>query len=225
MDTSLTEDWLAVPAGERESAELLAELLHGTRPDPARAHRLLAAAGGLRRLGCLSPVELAGLAGVGGTRGARRLVAALELGLRVRREALPVGRPVLSAADVVPHLRSLLEGRQRECFVVVLLDAKHRPTRSELVSEGCLTWSVVHPREVFAPAVRMGAAALLVAHNHPSGDPRPSRQDLSVTERLARAGETLGIPLVDHVVLGGERWVSLAAEGHLSAVGRPLGAA
>ena len=126
-----------------------------------------------------------------------------------------MGRPVRGVEDLLPHLQSQLAGRQKECFLVVLLDAKHRPLRSERVSEGCLTWSVVHPREVFTPAVREGAGAILVAHNHPSGDPRPSRQDISVTERLARVGETLGIPLVDHVVLGGGGFVSLAAEGHL----------
>lgn len=225
MDTTLEEPWRAVPAGRRGSAELLADLLAGRTPDLARAHRLLGRAGGLRRLASLSAAQLEELAGVGGAVGARRLLAAWELGHRARAEELPVGRPILGAADVVPHLRSCLAGRGKECFVVVLLDAKHRPLRSERVSEGCLTWSVVHPREVFAPAVREGAAALLVAHNHPSGDPRPSRQDLSVTERLARAGELLGIPLVDHVVLGGERWVSLAAEGHLTGAAPSNGAA
>ena len=88
----------------------------------------------------------------------------------------------------------------------------------ERVSEGCLTWSVVHPREVFAPAVRESAGAVIVAHNHPSGDPAPSVQDVDVTARLVRAGDTLGIPLLDHIVVGRDRLVSMRADGLLPGV-------
>ena len=119
--------------------------------------------------------------------------------------------------DLEPHLRGLLQGRNKEVFVVVLLDAKNRPLRTERVSEGCLTWSVVHPREVFGPAVREGAGAVIVAHNHPSGDPTPSAQDVEVTGRLARVGEMLGIPLLDHIVVGHRRCLSMRAQGLMGA--------
>ncbi len=127
-----------------------------------------------------------------------------------------MGRAVREAADLEPHLRGLFAGARKELFLVVLLDAKNRPLRVERVSEGCLTWSVVHPREVFAPAVREGAGAVIVAHNHPSGDPEPSRQDLEVTDRLHRVGALLGIPLLDHIVMGADRCVSLRARKQLT---------
>ena len=96
-----------------------------------------------------------------------------------------------------------------------MLDGKHRLRVRELVSVGTLTGSLVHPREVFRTAVRDGAAAIVVAHNHPSGDPEPSAEDIEVTRRLTQAGRWLGVPVLDHVVLGGARWVSLRARNLL----------
>jgi DNA repair protein RadC len=91
----------------------------------------------------------------------------------------------------------------------MLLDSKHRLIRPEIVSEGTLTTSLVHPREVFRPAIRESAAAIALAHNHPSGDPEPSADDIAVTRRLLRTGRLVGIPVLDHVVMGHNRWVSL----------------
>jgi DNA repair protein RadC len=102
-----------------------------------------------------------------------------------------------------------LRGLERERFLVLLLDGKHRLKRREVVSEGTLTTSLVHPREVFRPAVRESAAAVVVVHNHPSGDPEPSLEDVEVTRRLIEAGRLLGIPLLDHVVVGDGRFASL----------------
>jgi DNA repair protein RadC len=99
--------------------------------------------------------------------------------------------------------------------VVVLLDARQRVLRSEVVSQGTLTASLVHPREVFRPALRDAAAALVLVHNHPSGDPTPSAEDREVTSRLARAGEILGIRVVDHVVVAERGFCSLREEGAL----------
>jgi DNA repair protein RadC len=92
---------------------------------------------------------------------------------------------------------------------VLLLDGKHRLVRRQRVSEGTLTSSLVHPREVFGPAVREAAAAVIVAHNHPSGDPEPSGEDLAVTRRLIEAGRILGVPVLDHVVIGDGAFVSI----------------
>lgn len=177
---------------------------------------LLGVVGGLGRLSRMSPRELSReLAGLPGLppRAGLRLASAFELGRRAARVALPTGQVVRGMSDLEPHLRGLLDGKAKENFLVVLLDAKNRPMRTERVSEGCLTWSVVHPREVFAPAVRECAGAVIVAHNHPSGDPTPSAQDVEVTARLARVGEVLGIPLLDHIVVGRGRCVSLRAQG------------
>lgn len=138
-----------------------------------------------------------------------RLAAAFELGRRAAR-ARSLERPtVRGPADVLGILGDELRGEEREQFVVLLLDGKHRLKGRCLVSIGSLSTSIVHPREVFRPAIRAAAAAVLCVHNHPSGDPEPSQEDLAVTQRLDQAGKLLGIPLLDHVVLGEGRWVSL----------------
>ena len=211
----------AVPA-QRTDAELAALVLAGARAGAGLSRccrRALERSGGLLRLGRMAPRELrrerAALEAIE-PGAARRLGAAFELGRRAERAELPVGRAVRRAADVEPYLRGQLQGERREVFLVVLLDARHRPFRAERVSEGCLTWAVVHPREVFGPAVREGAGAVLVAHNHPSGDPTPSRQDIEVTRRLQRSGDLLGVPLLDHIVVGRARCRSLRAEGHMA---------
>jgi DNA repair protein RadC len=219
LETWLADPLLTTPLAGLTCEQLLARLLDPHHPEGVPACELLARTGGLRRLARMSPRELLRTAPATLPERVLRLCCAFELGRRALREALPVGRPVLAAADLVPHLQGLLVGSMKEVFLVVLLDAKNRPMRTERISEGCLTWSVVHPREVFGPAVREGAGAIVVAHNHPSGDPRPSRQDLAVTERLVRVGDTLGIPLLDHLVLGQDDFVSLRAEGHLSGSG------
>ena len=140
---------------------------------------------------------------------ALRLAAAFALGRRVLAERPPTRVPMRSAARVHRLLEPELRGLKQETFHVLLLDGKHALLRRELVSAGTLTTSLVHPREVLRPAVREGAAAVICAHNHPSGDPEPSPEDLEVTRRLLRAGETVGVPLLDHVVLGAGRFVSL----------------
>lgn len=159
------------------------------------------------RLARMRPAELARGVGVG-RRAAERLSAAFELGRRVARPT-PDRAAIVSPRAVFEALSDELAGLEREAFVVLLLDGKHRLRRSEIVSLGTLTTSLVHPREVFRPAIVGAAAAIVVAHNHPSGDPEPSAEDLAVTRRLLRSGHLLGVPLLDHVVLGDQRWVSL----------------
>ena len=140
---------------------------------------------------------------------ARRLEAAFALGRRLERRSLGA-RPTLRSPDRVARLLAPeLRGEERECFFALLLDSKHRLKRRVLVSIGTLSASLVHPREVFREAIRSAAAALVVAHNHPSGDPEPSAEDIEVTRRLHEAGKLLGIPLLDHVVVGDGRFVSL----------------
>ncbi len=138
-----------------------------------------------------------------------RVAAAFELGRRVER-AVPAVRAPMNAPSLVHAVAApILRGLDREEFHVLLLDARHRLMRTAHVSTGTLSTSLVHPREVFAPALRESAAAIVVVHNHPSGDPEPSAQDVEVTRRLVQVGVMVGVPLLDHVVIGGDRWVSL----------------
>jgi DNA repair protein RadC len=138
-----------------------------------------------------------------------RLAAAFALGRSVESARSRTGADMRSPARVSALLAAELRGLAQETFHVLLLDGKHRLRRRERISAGTLTSSLVHPREVFGPALREGAAALIVAHNHPSGDPEPSSEDLAVTRRLIEAGRLVGIPLVDHVVIGEGGFVSL----------------
>ena len=198
--------------GEPLSTEELIALVLGTgrrghsAVEVARA--LLGHAGGLNNLSRASPRELEAVPGVGLAR-ASRLVAAFHLGRRAL--AKPGEAPVmLQAADVFRYLRPRLGGMVQEVFCVLALDARNNLIAEIEVARGTLTAVEVHPREVFRPLVRQAAAAAVVAHNHPSGDPRPSEEDLELTARLRRAGDLLGIPILDHVVIGAEGYVSLA---------------
>lgn len=140
---------------------------------------------------------------------AARWCAAFALGRRVERCVRPPRTPLRAPSLVHELMAGELRGLDRETFHALLLDGKHRLQSRRRISEGTLTTSLVHPREVFAPAVREGAAALIVVHNHPSGDPDPSPEDLAVTRRLIDAGVLMGVPLLDHVVIAGDRFVSL----------------
>jgi DNA repair protein RadC len=189
-----------------ESGELLALLL-GSRSGAEVARRVLERRD-LTELSRAHPAELVREHELN-PGAATRLAAAFALGRRVARSARPPRAPLRSAERVHHYLGGELRGLECETFHVLLLDGKHALRRRELVSTGTLTSSLVHPREVFRPAVREGAAAILCAHNHPSGDPEPSPEDIEVTGRLIRAGKLLGIPLIDHVVIGDGRFVSL----------------
>lgn len=124
-------------------------------------------------------------------------------------------RRVQSPADAYKLLKPLLADADREVFVVVCLDTKNQPTAMHVCHVGSLNASIVHPREVFKSAILANAASVLVAHNHPSTDPTPSREDIEVTKRLVEAGRIVGIELLDHVIVGGERFVSLKEKGYV----------
>lgn len=179
----------------------------GCEPAGERARRLLAtldlialsraSPGHLRRGLGLSPLCSA------------RISAAFALGRRVEAAVREPRRPLRSPALVHDLMAGEMRGLERETFHALLLDGKHRLRCRVHVSQGTLTSSLVHPREVFGPALREGAAALIVVHNHPSGDPEPSTEDLAVTRRLIEVGNLLGVPLLDHVVVAEERYVSI----------------
>jgi len=174
--------------------------------------RLLSAVGGLAGLARASAAELASHPGIGRV-GADRLVAAIELGRRVSSRAPVEGLPFRSPEDVDRYLRPLVRDIEVERFHVFCLDARHRLKRCDVVSIGTLTASLVHPREVFRIAVREAAAAILLAHNHPSGDPTPSAEDAAVTRRLAEAGRLVGVRVLDHVIVAGGGFYSFREAG------------
>ncbi len=171
------------------------------------AEILLNDAGGLRGLARRKGAEVMRVHGIGPAK-ASRIMATFSLARRLNASRLCPGFKVSSSRDVFLHYNPLLRDTKKEVFIILLLDSKNRLIREERVSEGSLTASIVHPREVFNAAIRESAAAVLAVHNHPSGDPRPSREDHAITVRLKEVGDLVGIRLLDHVIVGEEDYVS-----------------
>ena len=197
--------------------ELLAIVLgHGAPRAGALelANAVLASAGGLHGLARASMDDLRQLPGIGAARAAQ-LIAAIEAGRRTlvrgRRDRPQIVNPRDAAELLIPQFGN----RPVEHFGVVLLDTKHRVLRSTVLSVGTLDASIVHPREVFREAARGGAASIVLFHNHPSGDPAPSEDDVMLTSRLVQAGELMGIEVLDHVILAETRFCSLREAGKL----------
>ena len=198
-------------------AELLAILLRtGTRNESAirLAERILNDCGGLKRFAEHGWDELTHIRGIGPAK-ALQLQASIELGRRVARSRLPdtvrISRPQDAADLLMEELRHLRE----EHFICLFLNTKNQVIGRQTLSIGSLNASVVHPREVFRAAIRRSSASILCAHNHPSGDPTPSKEDIALTRRLAEAGELIGIELLDHLVIGDNRYISLKESGCL----------
>jgi DNA repair protein RadC len=187
-------------------------------PAAATAAALLERFGTLEALDRAGEAELAALPGLGPAKVAA-LRAAFEIGSRLVRGPLRIGERLSSPEQVYEHFGVRLRRCRQERFLTLLVDTRHRLVAEVEVSRGSLNQSLVHPREVLSAAVRESAAAVLALHNHPSGDPLPSREDHEVTRRLAEAGEILGIRLLDHVVVGGDGFVSFAREGWLASQG------
>lgn len=186
-------------------AQLIALLLRTGAPGPGASAvelgaGLLASHGSVAGLDRASLRELCGTRGLGPAKAAS-LKAALELGRRLLAGDGGPRRKLASSRDVAEHFTPRLFNLPREVFVAVLLNARNEMIREITVAVGCLTGSLVHPREVFQPAVRDSAAAVILVHNHPSGDPTPSPEDAQLTERLVEAGRILGIRVLDHVVV------------------------
>ena len=177
------------------------------------AGEVISEAGGLHGLYDVSVHELTRVNGIGEAK-ACIILAAVELGRRIGQVRNP-GRPVISSpADVERLLRGRIANLDRENFVVVLLNTKNEVIETSTVSVGTLSASLVHPREVFKPAIRASAASVVLAHNHPSGKVEPSREDREVTRRLGEAAEVLGIEVLDHVIMG-DGYFSMKEHGML----------
>lgn len=198
-------------------AQLLAILLRVGRQDASALNvgmEVLERVGGIYGLIHCGTEELCAIPGVGPAKAAQ-LKAAVEVGKRALSSPLTTGTRIHSSADLFKHYHARLRDLRHEIFAVVLLDAKHQVIRDVTISEGSLTLSIVHPREVFIPAVRASAAAVIFLHNHPSGDPTPSQEDRVLTTRLASAGALLGIQVLDHLIVGDGTYVSFADQGWL----------
>lgn len=167
----------------------------------------------LRELARASGAELRRLRGIGPAKAAQ-VIAVIELAKRFGEIEFKPGTPFRGSGDVYAHFRERLAGEQRERFFAVLLDNKHRKIRDIAVSEGSLTAAIVHPRDVFLPVVRESAAAVIFVHNHPSGDPTPSKEDLEITRRLREVGDLMGVRVLDHIVIGRGRYVSFVDDGY-----------
>jgi DNA repair protein RadC len=176
------------------------------------SQKLISRFGGLKGVANASLEELTKTKGIGPAKAAQ-IKAALELSKRLEADAGERPRQVLkSPEDVVAVMRSKLKGKKKEHFWVICLDTRNRLITWKQVSIGSLDTSIVHPREVFKEAISSSAASVIFVHNHPSGDPEPSKEDIELTKRLAKAGEIVGIDVLDHIIVCDKNSLSLKAK-------------
>ncbi len=162
----------------------------------------------------LSYEELQQVKGIGKIK-ALQIIALLELSKRIAKEKHLPNQKISSPNILSQYFMEILRHEQKECFIVTFLDTKCRMMGYKTISTGSLTASIVHPREVYKTAIQKSAHSIIVVHNHPSGDPSPSREDLQITERLKKVGEVIGIPLLDHIIIGDGIYKSLKEESYL----------
>ncbi|MFO7577646.1 MAG: DNA repair protein RadC [Pelovirga sp.] len=213
------EKLIARGAEHLTDAELLALIIRsgaaaGRMSAVDLARELLGHFGSLRRLAAATITELCQQPGIGPAKAAE-IQALFQIARRFADQRLQPGHIYRSSSDAFYHFHERLCDYRREVFLALLLDSKNRLIREVRISEGSLNASIVHPREVFAPALKESAAAVLFVHNHPSGDPTPSREDLEITSRLKSAGDLLGIRVLDHIIIDNGAYVSLADPGEL----------
>ncbi|HAN86178.1 MAG: DNA repair protein RadC [Bacillota bacterium] len=199
------------------TAELIAVIIRCGRPGESAvdvAVRVLSKCGTARKLATAGVHELLSIPGIGPVRAAQ-IVAAIELG---RRVVVSEGEPKLaisSAKDVADLLMPAMRYLEKEEFRTIFLDTRNRVIDNATISVGTLNSSIVHPREVFRAAIRAGSAGVILAHNHPSGDPGPSPEDIAITKRLVRAGALIGIEVLDHIIIGDNLYVSFKEKGFM----------
>ena len=213
------EKLLYAGAGGLSNSELLALIIRtgtGERSAIQLAEEVISyTSDNIGDLGMAEVRELTDISGIGEAK-ACSIVAAMELSKRLRTDRIASCKSTLKdSGEVAEMLMEELAHEKREVFMAIYLNTKLQIEAKSVISIGCLDSAPVHPREVFGPAVRRGAAAVIVAHNHPSGDPTPSNQDFEVTERLLEASKIIGIRLIDHVIIGNGIFTSLRAEGYI----------
>jgi DNA repair protein RadC len=213
------EKLLAKGSHSLTETELLAIILRNGNASTGEsaidhARLLLNQFGGLKGIDDATASEISAVKGIGPAKVAQ-LKACLEIGKRIGSQKWETGQPLHSAEDVYHHFRESLGREKRELFYVVLLNNKNRKMREVKISEGSLTASLVHPREVYNPVIRESAAGVIFVHNHPSGDPAPSPEDIDITKRLKEVGDVMGVRVLDHVVIGHDRYFSFNERGML----------
>ncbi|MEX2461495.1 MAG: DNA repair protein RadC [Paenibacillaceae bacterium] len=199
------------------NAELLAILLRtGTFAESAvrLAQKILIEAGSLRNLVDMSQDQLMTIKGIGPAK-ALQIQASIELGRRLARTSMSDTITIRSPQDVSTYLMEDLRYLQKEHFVCLFLNTKNHVIGQETLSMGSLNASIVHPREVFRAAIKRSSASIICVHNHPSGDPTPSPEDIQMTSRLVEAGQIIGIEVLDHIILGDQNFVSLKEKGFM----------
>jgi DNA repair protein RadC len=198
-------------------AELLAILLRtGTVSESAvrLAGRILSESGGLRSLVDMSKDQLTQIKGIGDAK-ALQIIAGIELGRRLAKSTHSERVTIRSPKDIADLMSEDLRYLQKEHFVCLFLNTKNHLLAQETLSMGSLNASIVHPREVFRAAIKRSSASIVCVHNHPSGDPTPSPEDIQLTHRLVEAGSIIGIEVLDHVIIGDQRFISLKEQGFM----------
>lgn len=214
------EKLLANGAKSLSDAELLAILLRtGTREDSVLrvAEKLLSCykESGLVGIAHLSPRDLSKVKGIGMVK-AVTVLAALELGIRLAQYPTSQRIMIRSPQDVASFIMPRLRYEDKEQFLILLLNTKNHVLAAPIISIGSLNASIVHPREVFKAAVDYSAASIILVHNHPSGDPSPSKEDVLITNKLLQAGNIMDIRVLDHIIIGDNRYISLREIGQMS---------
>jgi DNA repair protein RadC len=211
------ERLLKYGAHNLSEAQLLAIILRtggGGKSAIDLAIEILNSFGNLKNIENASLMEFTPFKGMGKAKVAQ-LKAAFELGRRLLEEPLERGPVFSSSKDVYLYFYRRFKNLKKEVFRCAMLDAKNRIFKDCRISEGTLTNSLIHPREAFRDAIKESAASIIFVHNHPSGDPSPSREDILITERLASVGEIVGIRVLDHVIIGDEKYTSMMEKGHI----------
>ncbi|NUO09385.1 MAG: DNA repair protein RadC [Candidatus Brocadia sp.] len=200
-------------------AELLGIIIRDGTQDYSAvdlARKLLSEYGDFRRLSTASVSELCETKGIGPARAAQ-IKAALAIAKRLTETSIRPQQQFKCSNDIFRHFHEQLREKKQEVFLAVLLDNKNRIIKVEAdVTKGSLTSSIAHPREAFKAAIKESAASVIFVHNHPSGDPEPSKEDIQITQRLSEAGNIVGIKVLDHIIIGNGSFVSLKDKGIIS---------
>ncbi|WP_301108354.1 DNA repair protein RadC [Sporosarcina sp.] len=204
-------------AGSLSNQELMAILLRtGTRSESVLvlANRVLSTVDRLQDLIGMTVGEMTEIKGIGEAK-AVHILAAAELGKRLYRTSPQDRYKIRSPEDAANYLMTDMSSLNQEHFVVLFLNVKNEVLHKQTIFIGSLNSSIVHPREVFREAFKRSAASMIISHNHPSGDTTPSREDIEVTKRLMEAGAIMGIDVLDHIIIGDQKFISLKDKGYI----------